>query len=75
MATAIGIVDELQTYSDELSARKFIAYYSNASYEKQKTTRRVVNNWNSLPQYAVKAPSHNSFKKRMNDYYKDMSLH
>ena len=39
-------------------------------------SQRVVNNWNSLPQlhYVVEAPSLNSFKKRLDDYYKDMGL-
>jgi len=31
-------------------------------------SQRVVNNWNSLPQYVVEAPSLNSFKKRLDDY-------
>jgi len=37
-------------------------------------TQRVVNIWNSLPQHVVEAPSVNSFKKRLDDYYQDMGL-
>jgi len=36
--------------------------------------QRVVNNWNSLPEDVVKAPSVNSFKKRLNDFHKDVGL-
>jgi len=37
-------------------------------------SRRVVNSWNSLPQHVIEAPSVNSFKKRLDDYYQDMGL-
>jgi len=37
-------------------------------------SQRVVNSWNSLPQHIVEAPSVNSFKKRLDDYYNDMGL-
>ena len=30
--------------------------------------------WNSLPQHVIEAPSVNSFKKRLDDYYQDMGL-
>ena len=37
-------------------------------------SQRVVNSWNSLPQHIVEAPSINSFKKRLDDYYQHMCL-
>ena len=37
-------------------------------------SQRVVNSWNSLPEYVVEAPSLNSFKKLLDDHYKDMGL-
>jgi len=37
-------------------------------------SQRVVNSWNSLPQRVIEAPSVNSFKKRLDDYYQDMGL-
>ena len=33
-------------------------------------SQRVVNSWNSLPQHVIEAPSVNSFKKRLDDYYR-----
>jgi len=36
-------------------------------------SQRVVNEWNSLPQHVVDAPSTNSFKGRLDRYQKDMS--
>jgi len=44
-----------------LDARKFFS-------------QRVVNSWNSLPQHVIEAPSVNSFKKRLDDYYQDIGL-
>ena len=32
---------------------------------------RVVNNWNSLPEYIVNAPSLNAFKNRIDKYWSD----
>jgi len=46
----------------ELDTRKF--FFS----------QRVVNSWSILPEYVVEAPSPNSFKKRLDDHYKDMGL-
>jgi len=37
-------------------------------------SQRVVNSWNCLPEFVVEAPSLNSFKKRLDDHYKDMGL-
>ena len=37
-------------------------------------SQKVVNNWNSLPEFVVEAPSLNSFKKRLGDHYKDIGL-
>jgi len=37
-------------------------------------SHRSVNGWNYLPQHIIEAPSVNSFKKRLDDYYQDMIL-
>ena len=35
-------------------------------------TNRIVNRWNRLPQWIVKAPSLNSFKNRLDIHFKDI---
>ena len=35
-------------------------------------TQRVVNDWNRLPSYVVKAPSINAFKNRLDEFLQDM---
>lgn len=50
---------------------KIVKLRSRLEIRKHFFSQRVVNNWNSLPSYVVEAESVNSFKNRIDKYYKN----
>ena len=51
---------KLYKHHNRLNVRKFFF------------TQRVISEWNSLPSFIVDASSVNSFKRKLDDFWKDM---
>jgi hypothetical protein len=68
--------DTEQRFSTRTNSRKVIYNRANTNIRKNSfSIYRIAKYWNKLPENIVNAPSINSFKNRLNKYWKDEELY
>lgn len=76
----IDIVDKNKMFQTNLDCitrgnnRKLFKKRVNTAFRKGMFSQRVVNTWNSLPNEVIDAPSINSFKNKLNNFWVGLDI-